>query len=87
MNALKFWRSYDKEGHAFYSARIKGLGQQIAIACESTTTFVLELDGAQIGVHHRLADAKHAADLVASRLLAEHHDAMIAAGVEPPELF
>ncbi|MFC4244742.1 hypothetical protein ACFOYW_15315 [Gryllotalpicola reticulitermitis] len=85
--ALSFWRSYDKHGHAFYSATVRGTGSTIAIAQESAAAFALELNGTRLSTHARLADAKRAADALALRVTAEHHDRMIREGVMPPEMF
>lgn len=92
MSGLSWWRYYDDSGRAVHTSAVRPTSHRLTITDTGSGArrFLLELDwsadkrGAPFAT---LTEAKRQAEYVAERLVREHHEQLVATGVEPPELF
>jgi hypothetical protein len=92
MSGLHWWRQFNADGRPFWTASIKGTGHLLSITDtrEAPRPFLLELDWSaeKAGASYAtLGTAKSWGQKVADRIAAEHHAGLVAAGIEPPEMF
>lgn len=92
MSGLSWWRQFDKDGREFRTASIKGTDHGLSITDTGLLPrrFLLELDWSAEKTPERFASltaAKAFGQKVADHVTSRHKAALVAAGLEPPELF